>query len=87
MGSDGDAELMLRLQGGEDTALNELMNRWQQPLVNFIYRIRDSRDPLTTPAGRRSAAGIAIPILLLYLGEGAKKHLKSPGAPTAAQHP
>jgi len=33
------------------------------------------------------AAGIAIPILLLYLGEGAKKQLKSPGAPAAAQHP
>jgi hypothetical protein len=33
------------------------------------------------------AAGIVIPILLLYLGEGAKKQLKSPGAPTAAQHP
>ena len=32
------------------------------------------------------AAGIVIPILLLYLGEGARKQLKSPGAPTA-QHP
>jgi len=29
---------MLRLQGGEETALNELMTRWQQPLVGFIYR-------------------------------------------------
>src|SRR5207247_1191284 len=26
------------LQGGEDAALNELMSRWQQRLVNFIYR-------------------------------------------------
>jgi len=26
-----------------------------------------------------------VPILLLYLGEGAKKQLKSPGAPTAQQ--
>jgi hypothetical protein len=33
------------------------------------------------------AAGIAIPILLLYLGEGAKKQLKSPGVPTPAQRP
>jgi hypothetical protein len=33
------------------------------------------------------AAGIAIPILLLYLGEGAKKQLKSPGAPPAVQRP
>jgi len=31
------------------------------------------------------AAGIMIPILLLYLGQGAKKQLKSPGAPTAQQ--
>jgi hypothetical protein len=30
-------------------------------------------------------AGILIPVLLLYLGEGAKKQLKSPGAPTAQQ--
>ncbi len=33
------------------------------------------------------AAGIVIPVLLLYLGEGAKKHLKSPGAPSVTQHP
>jgi len=33
------------------------------------------------------AAGIAIPVVLLYLGEGAKKQLKSPGAPSATQHP
>ncbi len=33
------------------------------------------------------AAGIAIPVLLLYLGEGAKKQLKSPGAPSATQRP
>ena len=30
-------------------------------------------------------AGIIVPILLLYLGEGAKKQLKSPGAPTVQQ--
>jgi RNA polymerase sigma-70 factor (ECF subfamily) len=35
---DPDGELMQRLQNGEDTALNELMNRWQQPLVGFICR-------------------------------------------------
>jgi RNA polymerase sigma-70 factor (ECF subfamily) len=29
---------MLRLQGGEDLALKELMNRWQQPLANYILR-------------------------------------------------
>jgi len=31
------------------------------------------------------AAGIMVPILLLYLGQGAKKQLKSPGASTAQQ--
>lgn len=35
---DDDTILMLRLQSGEDTALNELMTRWQTPLVSFIYR-------------------------------------------------
>jgi hypothetical protein len=35
---DPDAELMLRLKNGEDSILNELMTRWQQPLVAFIYR-------------------------------------------------
>src|SRR5438874_1002122 len=38
MQSDEDAEIMLRLQAGEDIALNELMHRWQEPLVSFIYR-------------------------------------------------
>ncbi len=36
--ADPDAELMLRLKDGEDLMLNELMTRWQQPLVAFIYR-------------------------------------------------
>ena len=35
---DPDAELMLRLKNGEDWILNELMTRWQEPLVGFIYR-------------------------------------------------
>jgi RNA polymerase sigma-70 factor, ECF subfamily len=38
MEADPDAELMLRLKNGEDWALNELMTRWQEPLVAFIYR-------------------------------------------------
>jgi RNA polymerase sigma-70 factor, ECF subfamily len=38
MEPDPDAQLMLRLKNGEDQALNELMGRWQQPLVAFIYR-------------------------------------------------
>jgi RNA polymerase sigma-70 factor (ECF subfamily) len=38
MEADPDAELMLRLKNGEDSILNALMTRWQQPLVAFIYR-------------------------------------------------
>jgi RNA polymerase sigma-70 factor, ECF subfamily len=38
MEADPDAELMVRLKSGEDSILNELMTRWQQPLVAFIYR-------------------------------------------------
>lgn len=33
-----DHEAMRRLQQGDDLALNELMERWQRPLVNFIFR-------------------------------------------------
>ena len=29
---------MQRLQGGEDSALNRLMDRWQKPLVDFTFR-------------------------------------------------
>jgi len=39
------------------------------------------------PMALTLAAGILIPVLLLYLGQGAKKHLTSPGAPSAMQHP
>jgi RNA polymerase sigma-70 factor (ECF subfamily) len=47
MEADPDAELMLRLKDGEDSMLNELMARWQQPLVAFIYRyIRHETDAL-----------------------------------------
>src|ERR1700757_2303992 len=38
MEPDPDAQLMLRLKNGEDQVLNELMGRWQQRLVAFIYR-------------------------------------------------
>ena len=41
----GDAQdnaLMHRLQAGDDLALTALMNRWQQPLVTFLYRSTDN---------------------------------------------
>jgi RNA polymerase sigma-70 factor (ECF subfamily) len=40
---DSDAKAMWRLQHGEDTALNELMQRWQEPVANFIYRYVGNR--------------------------------------------
>lgn len=47
MEADPDADLMLRLKNGEDSLLNELMARWQQPLVAFIYRyVRHETDAL-----------------------------------------
>ena len=36
--SDADTEAMFRLRGGDDLALNDLMSRWQAPLVRFLYR-------------------------------------------------
>jgi RNA polymerase sigma-70 factor, ECF subfamily len=35
---DPDAELMIRLLEGDDLALNQLMDRWQKPLISFILR-------------------------------------------------
>jgi RNA polymerase sigma-70 factor (ECF subfamily) len=35
---DGSTGLMVRLQNGEESALNQLMAEWQTPLVSFIYR-------------------------------------------------
>ena len=35
---EADAMAMTRLRGGDDLALNELMARWQQPLVNYLAR-------------------------------------------------
>lgn len=33
-----DTQLMLRLQNGEDSALNQIMTLWQSPLTRFIFR-------------------------------------------------
>jgi RNA polymerase sigma-70 factor (ECF subfamily) len=38
MTSDSDEILMGALAGGNDLALNDLMNRWQAPLRGFLYR-------------------------------------------------
>lgn len=36
--NDTDVSCMLRLKEGEDLALNELMDRWQQRVANYIMR-------------------------------------------------
>ena len=36
--NDADIQTMLRLKGGDDLALNELMGRWQKPLTAFLLR-------------------------------------------------
>ena len=38
MASDSDETLMAALVGGDDLALNHLMDRWQAPLRGFLYR-------------------------------------------------
>lgn len=38
MHADPDIAAMLRLRDGDDLALNDLMARWQNPLVSFILR-------------------------------------------------
>lgn len=36
---DGDAELMLRAKSGDDAAFEALVNRYQQPLIGFFFRM------------------------------------------------
>jgi RNA polymerase sigma-70 factor (ECF subfamily) len=38
MGSD-DAELMRRWRGGDNRAFEDLVDRWQQPVARFLYRL------------------------------------------------
>jgi len=42
-GENPDNILMQRLQGGEDSALNRIMERWQKPLVEFTFRYVGNR--------------------------------------------
>ncbi len=35
---DEDAQLMLRVQKGDEVALKEIIERWQGPLINFFFR-------------------------------------------------
>jgi RNA polymerase sigma-70 factor (ECF subfamily) len=35
---DPSAELMLRLRDGDESAFDQLVERWQGPLINFFYR-------------------------------------------------
>ena len=35
---DASAELMLQLREGNEAAFDQLVERWQSPLINFFYR-------------------------------------------------
>ena len=39
-----DSELMVRLAGGEDLALNTLMDRWSDRLIAFLFRMTGQRE-------------------------------------------
>lgn len=36
--NDADAQLMLRVRAGDERALEELIERWKTPLINFFHR-------------------------------------------------
>ena len=42
--SDEDAALMLRAGEGDEAALEKLIDRWKNPLINFFYRSLGSRE-------------------------------------------
>lgn len=44
MEEEDDARLMQRLAEGEEKALNDLMERWQKPLVSFVTRYVKNRE-------------------------------------------
>lgn len=39
---DASADLMIRLQQGDESAFDKLVNTWQTPLINFFYRSLNS---------------------------------------------
>jgi len=39
-----DSELMVRLKGGDDLALNTLMDRWAPRVTSFLYKMTGQRD-------------------------------------------
>lgn len=41
---DDDAQLMLRLKEGDESALSQLVDNWKNPLLNFFYRSLRSRE-------------------------------------------
>lgn len=41
---DEDAALMLRVGAGDEAALEKLIDRWKNPLMNFFYRSLGSRE-------------------------------------------
>lgn len=42
--TDPSAELMLQLKAGDESAFDQLVERWQSPLINFFYRSLSSHE-------------------------------------------
>lgn len=40
--TDEDVLTMISLREGDDMALNHLMNKWQKPLISFLYRMTNN---------------------------------------------
>jgi len=41
---DGDIDLMVRFRDGDESSFDQLVERWQSPLINFFYRSLSSRE-------------------------------------------
>jgi len=41
---DSDSELMLRVKKGEISAFNQILEKYQRPIINFVYRFLGSKE-------------------------------------------
>lgn len=49
-----DPELMARLAGGDDLALNELMDRWSARIAAFLHKTPQTAATHLSPRGRKN---------------------------------
>ena len=64
MESWSDAELMLRLQSGEDEVFAEILDRHRDMMVNYLTRLTRSRERPKSWRRRRSCASTSRPIVI-----------------------